>query len=316
MTQAKLDNQRDVVKNERRQNYENRPYGMASIRMGEMMYPDDHPYHWPTIGYQDDLTNASLADVQDFFRTWYAPNNASLAIAGDVSTADVRRLVEKYFAGIPRGEPIPDPTPRPAHLDADKRAVLEDRVTLPRLDIAWPTVEAWNADEAPLDMLGTILGQGKTSRLYQRMVYKEEAAQSASAFSGSRELAGTFQVSVTARQGTSLSQMEREVYEEINRLATEGPTEQELEAARNGIESGFVFRLASTLGKANQLNDYNTFRGKADLFNEDLARSRAVTAADIKRVAAKYLVGKPKVVLSIVPNGHTELAAQPLEATP
>jgi zinc protease len=316
MTQAKLDNQRDVVKNERRQNYENRPYGMASIRMGEMMYPDDHPYHWPTIGYQDDLTNASLADVQAFFRTWYAPNNASLAIAGDVNTADVRRLVEKYFAGIPRGEPIPDPRPRPAHLDADKRAVLEDRVTLARLDIAWPTVEAWNADEAPLDILGTILGQGKTSRLYQRMVYKEQAAQSAGAFSSSRELAGTFQVSVTARQGTNLSQMEREVYEEIRRLATDGPTAEELQAAKNGIESGFVFRLASTLGKANQLNDYNTFRGKANLFNEDLARSRAVTAADIKRVASQYLVNKPKVVLSIVPNGHADLAAQPTEATP
>jgi zinc protease len=316
MTQAKLDNQRDVVKNERRQNYENRPYGMASIRIGELMYPDDHPYHWPTIGYQDDLTKASLADVQQFFRTCYAPNNASLAIAGDVKTADVRRLVEKYFAGIPRGEPIPDVTPRPAHLAADKRDVLEDRVTLPRVDITWPTVEAWNADEAPLNMLATILGRGKTSRLYQRMVYHEQAAQSASAFSSSRELAGTFQVSVTARNGSSLSQMEREVYEEIGRLAKDGPTPDELAAARNGLESSFVFRLAGTLGKANQLNDYNTFQGKADLFNQDLARSRAVTVADIKRVATQYLVNQPKVVLSTVPNGHTELAAQPMEAQP
>jgi zinc protease len=148
------------------------------------------------------------------------------------------------------------------------------------------------------------------------MVYKEEAAQSASAFSNSRELAGTFQVSVTARKGTNLSRMEREVYEEIGRLATDGPTPEELQAAKNGIESSFVFRLASTLGKANQLNDYNTFRGKANLFNEDLARSRAVTAADIKRVASQYLVNKPKVVLSIVPNGHADLAAQPTEATP
>ncbi len=316
MTQAKLDNQRDVVKNERRQNYENRPYGMGSIRIGEMMYPDDHPYHWPTIGYQDDLTKASLADVQQFFRTWYAPNNASLTIAGDVKAADVCRLVEKYFAGIPRGEPIPTVTPRPTHLDADKRDVLEDRVTLARVDIAWPTVETWNADEAPLEMLATILGQGKTSRLYQRMVYHEQAAQSASAFSNNRELAGTFQVSVTAREGTDLSRMEREVYEEIGRLAREGPTPDELEAAKNGVESSFVFRLASTLGKADRLNSYNTMRGKANLFNEDLARSRAVTAADIKRVAARYLVNQPKVVLSIVPNGHTELAAQPMEAQP
>ncbi len=316
MSQAKLDNQRDVVKNERRQNYENRPYGMASIRMGEMLYPDDHPYHWPTIGYQEDLTNASLADVQQFFRTWYAPNNASLAIAGDVNTAEVKKLVEKYFGDIPRGEPIPDPTPRPTHLDADRRAVLEDRVTLARLDIAWPTVEAWNADEAPLEMLATILGQGKTSRLYQRLVYKEQAAQSASAFSSNRELAGTFQVSVTARDSSSLSQMEREVYQEIARLAKDGPTAEELEAAKNGVESSFVFRLASTLGKADRLNSYNTMRGTPNLFNQDLARSRAVTAADIKRVAGQYLVHQPKVVLSIVPNGHTELAATETEATP
>ena len=316
MTQAKLDNQRDVVKNERRQNYENRPYGMASIRMGELMYPDDHPYHWPTIGYQEDLTSASLQDVQRFFRTWYAPNNASLAIAGDVKTADVRRLVEKYFGPIPRGEPIPAPAPRPAVLAADKRDVLEDRVTLPRVEIAWPTVESWNRDEPALRILATVLGQGKTSRLYQRLVYEGQKAQNVSAFANSRELAGTFQVSVTARNGTSLSDMEHAVYEEVAKLAKDGPTAAELEAAKNGIESASVFALASTLGKADRLNSYSTFRGKADLFNEDLARSRAVTAADVQRVANQYLAGHPKVILSTVPNGHRELAAQPMEVTP
>jgi zinc protease len=316
MTQAKLDNQRDVVKNERRQNYENRPYGMASIRMGELMYPDDHPYHWPTIGYQEDLTSASLQDVQRFFRTWYAPNNASLAIAGDVKTADVRRLVEKYFGPIPRGEPIPAPAPRPAVLAADKRDVLEDRVTLPRVEIAWPTVESWNRDEPALRILATVLGQGKTSRLYQRLVYEGQKAQNVSAFANSRELAGTFQVSVTARNGTSLSDMEHAVYEEVGKLAKDGPTAAELEAAKNGIESASVFALASTLGKAGRLNSYSTFRGKADLFNEDLARSRAVTAADVQRVANQYLADHPKVILSTVPNGHRELAAQPMEVTP
>lgn len=316
MTQGKLDNQRDVVKNERRQNYENRPYGMASIRISEMLYPADHPYHWPTIGSQQDLTAASMEDVQGFFRTWYAPNNASLVVAGDVEPAEVRRLAEKYFAAIPKGQPIPSPNARPVKLDADRRAVLEDRVTLPRVQLTWPTVEAWHADEAALDVMGSILGSGRTSRLYERLVYREQAAQSVSAFNGSRELAGSFGVTITARPGTSLSQMERAAYEEIRRLATDGPTADEMEAARNGIESGFVFRLASTAGKANQLNDYNTFRGSPDMFNQDLARYTAVTADDVKRVAQTYLVGKPKVVLSTVPNGQPELAAQPAEVQP
>jgi zinc protease len=316
MTQGKLDNQRDVVKNERRQNYENRPYGMASIRISELLYPADHPYHWPTIGSQEDLTAASMEDVQGFFRTWYAPNNASLVVAGDVKPAEVRRLAEKYFSAIPAGAPIPSPEARAATLDADRRAVLEDRVTLPRVQLTWPTVEAWHADEAALDVMGTILGSGRTSRLYERLVYREQVAQNVSAFNGSRELAGSFGVTITARPGTSLSQMERSAYEEIRRMAEEGPTSEEMEAARNGIESSFVFRLSSTAGKANQLNDYNTFRGAPEMFNQDMARFTAVTAADVQRVARTYLVGKPKVVLSTVPNGQPELAAQPAEVQP
>ncbi|HEU5049316.1 MAG TPA: pitrilysin family protein [Gemmatimonadales bacterium] len=316
MTEEKLTNQRDVVKNERRQNYENRPYGMSFIRMGELLYPEDHPYHWPTIGYQEDLTAASMEDVKSFFRTWYAPNNASLVVAGDVRPAEVRRLAEKYFGAIPRGEPIPEPRPRAAPLTADIREILEDRVTLPQVQIAWPAVELWHADEPALNMLANVLGQGKTSRLYERLVYRDQAAQSVSANHSAREIAGAFQVSVMAREGTSLSQMERVVYEEINRLATEGPTEEELVAAKNGAESQFVMSLASTLGKADRLNSYYTFKGKPELFNEDLARFRAVTADDVRRVARTWLVNRPHVVLSTVPAGKRELAAQPAEATP
>ncbi|HEU4827852.1 MAG TPA: pitrilysin family protein [Gemmatimonadales bacterium] len=316
MTEEKLANQRDVVKNERRQNYENRPYGMSFIRMGELLYPEDHPYHWPTIGYQEDLTAASMEDVKSFFRTWYAPNNASLVVAGDVKPSDVKRLAEKYFGAIPAGEPVPDPKARPARLAADVREILEDRVTLPQVNLSWPAVEHWHADDPALDMLATILGQGKTSRLYERLIYRDQAAQSASAGFGARELAGAFQVTVTAREGTSLSQMERAVYEEVGRLATEGPTDAELTAAKNGAEASFVMSLASTLGKADRLNSYYTFRGRPDLFNEDLARFRAVTADDVRRVAQAYLVDKPHVILSTVPTGKRELAAQPMEVTP
>ena len=211
---------------------------------------------------------------------------------------------------------MPRPEPRPAKLEADVREVLEDRVTLAQLSISWPAVERWHADDAALDLFASILGQGKTSRLYERLVYKEQAAQSVGAFANARELAGAVQVTVQAREGTSLSLMEREVYEEIRRLATEGPTAAEMSAAKNGVEASFVNSLATVLGKADRLNSYLTYNGKADLFNEDLARYRAVTADDIRRVANTYIVDKPHVVLSVVPNGKRELAAQPGEMTP
>lgn len=315
MTETKLDNQRDVVKNERRQNYENRPYGMASIRLGEMLYPDDHPYHWPTIGYQADLTAASMEDVQGFFRRWYTPNNAALVVAGDVKPADVHRLAEKYFGGVPRGEAPAAIVKRPAPLSADKRDVLEDRVTLPQVQLAWPTVASWEADEPAVGILGQILGQGKSSRLFERLVYREQKAQAVNVSSFGRELAGDFRVTVQAREGVPLSEMERAVLTEVARLAQEGPTPEELQRAYNGIEARFVYSLQTLLGKADQLNAYQTFRGKADMFAADLARYRTVTAADVKRVAAKYLHGQPKVVLSVVPEGKKELAAMG-EATP
>ncbi|HEX5004974.1 MAG TPA: pitrilysin family protein [Gemmatimonadales bacterium] len=316
ITQEKLDNQRDVVKNERRQNYENRPYGLASMRVNELLYPDDHPYHWPTIGYQADLSAASLADVKAFFQRWYGPNNATLVVAGDVTAAEVRTLAAKYFGPIPAGPAVEKPAPHPATLTADKRATLEDRVTLARLTLTWPGIEMWNADEAPLTVLAGILGSGKTGRLYERLVYTEEVAQSVSAFSSSAEIAGAFSIILTARDSASLTQLERETLEEIARLAADGPTPAEVQQAVTRAEAASVFRLASVAGVANQINSFQTFQGRADLFNEDLARYRAVTPADIRRVARAYLDGKPKIALSVVPLGRPELAAQGRGATP
>ena len=308
LTQAKLDNQRDVVKNERRQNYENRPYGMTSIRMGELLFPDLHPYHWPTIGYQEDLTAASVDDVKGFFSQWYNPNNACLVVAGDVKPAEVRKLVTRYFADLPAG-PKPAPlTAQPVSLSADKREVLEDRVTLPQVSIAWHTVPIWAADDAALDVAAGILGQGKSSRLYQRLVYKEQSAQNVNAFQFSRELAGAFQMSATAREGFNLTQMEKAIMEEIERLAKDGPTAEEMTMARNVSEARSVFALQGVLGKADRINSYMTFRGKPDLFNEELENVRKVTAADVQRVARTYL-SKPRVIISTVPNGKKELAA-------
>ena len=308
LDQAKLDNQRDVVKNERRQRYENAPYGMAFIRAGELLYPDTHPYHWPTIGYMEDLSAASLDDVKGFFTTWYSPNNACLVVAGDVKPAEVKRLATKYFGDLPNG-PARPPLPHPsASLTADKRDVLEDRVTLPQATLAWHTVPVWTKDDPVLDVLADILGQGKASRLYERLVYREQTAQNVSAFQFSRELAGAFFVTVTAREGHALGEMERAVMEEIGRLAKQGPTATELQQAKNGAEASAVRGIETLLGKADRINGYVTFRGKPDLFNEELQNYRKVTAEDVRRVAETYLT-KPRVVLSVVPQGKRELAS-------
>jgi zinc protease len=308
LSQAKLDNQRDVVKNERRQNYENRPYGMSFIRMGELLYPEDHPYHWPTIGYMDDLTAASLDDVKEFFSTWYNPNNASLVVAGDVKTADVKRLATKYFGDLKAGPAPPAVEPMPVTLTADKRDIVEDRVTLAQVSIGWHAVPAWTPDDAALDVAAGILGQGKSSRLYQRLVYKEQAAQNVNANHFSRERAGSFTISATAREGFTLTQMEQAINEEVARLAKEGPTADEMTMAKNITEAQSVYALQAVLGKADRINSYMTYRGKPDLFNEDVERVRRVTAADVQRVVQTYL-SRPRVVLSTVPNGKREMAA-------
>ncbi|TMQ69145.1 MAG: insulinase family protein [Candidatus Eisenbacteria bacterium] len=308
LTRTKLDNQRDVVKNERRQRYENAPYGMGSMRVGEMLYPPDHPYHWPTIGSMDDLSAASLEDVKSFFAEWYAPDNACLVIAGDVKVAEVKRLVTKYFGDIPRGEARPALPHVAASLASDQRDVMEDQVTLPQIMMAWHSVPLWGRDDAALDVLAGILGQGKASRLYERLVYREQAAQSVSAFQFSREQAGSFHVTIQAREGHTLTEMEKEILEEIARMAKEGPTARELEQAKNGIVADEVRSVETLLGKADRINGYMTFRGRPDLFNEELQRYRDVTIEDVRRVAQTYLT-RPRVVLSIVPKGKRELAA-------
>jgi zinc protease len=308
LTQAKLDNQRDVVKNERRQNYENRPYGMTGIKLGELLYPPDHPYHWPTIGYQEDLTAASLDDVKGFFSQWYNPNNACLVVAGDVKPAEVKRLVTRYFGDLPAGPKHEPLTVKPVTLEADKREVIEDRVTLPQISIAWHTVPLWAPDDPALDVAAEILAQGKTSHLYQRLVYQEQSAQNVTAFQFSREQAGTFQMSAQAREGFDLSHMEKAIMEEIARLAKDGPTDEEMTAAKNNAESRSVLGLQTLLGKADRINSYMTIRGVPDLFNEELENVRKVTAADVKRVVQTYLT-RPHVVISTVPTGKKELAA-------
>lgn len=309
MSPGKVDGQRDVVKNERRQRYENRPYGLASVLISENLFPPDHPYHWPTIGSMDDLTAASFEDVVEFFRTYYVPANASLVIAGDIDPERTRRLVERWFSDVPAGHPVP-PQPAPvAYLTGEKRLVHEDKVQLPRLYIAWNTPPVYAPGDAELDILASVLAGGKNSRLYKRLVYDLQIAQDVSAFQSSSDLASSFQIIVTARAGHGLSEIETIVKEELARVKAETPSLREVERAINQYEASFLDRLENIGTKADLLNSYLTSTGNPDFFNEDLARYKALDPKDIQSAATTWLRENGRVVLSIVPEGKTELAA-------
>ena len=309
MSPEKVDGQRDVVKNERRQRIENQPYGMAFITLGENLYPNDHPYHWPTIGYMDDLTAASYEDVVDFFKKYYAPNNASVVIAGDIDPAQTRALVEKWFSDVKRGVAVPPQATPSAYVENEKRLIMEDRVQLPRLYMAWLSAPQYTPGDAELDLLSNILAGGLNSRLYKRLVYDLQIAQDVSAFQNSNRLSSEFIIIATARSGHTLTELEAVIQEEINKVKNEAPSARELQRAVNQYEAAFLRGLESIDGKADQLNEYFMYTGNPDYMNEDLARYQAVSVDDLSAVAKTYLRGDGRVVLSIVPQGKRELAA-------
>ena len=312
MSQDKLDIQRDVVKNERRQGVENQPYGLAFETVYAHLYPADHPYHWPVIGSMDDLSAATLDDVMGFFRTWYAPNNASIAIAGDVREREVLALVERYFGDIPAGPDVPDVVVPPASLAADVPVVLEDAVPLPRLYVAWHTVEQYGPDDADLEVLASVLTDGKTSRLYERLVFDEQIAQDVGSFQNAAESAGSFWLVATARPDVSLTRIEEVVRQELARVADEGVEAREVERAVHGIETDFVRaleRVGGFGGKADRLNEYHVLTGDPGFVRKDLARYHRVTPESVQDAARRYLARRPAVWLSVVPEGRPELAA-------
>lgn len=312
MTEEDVNLQRDVVKNERRQNYEDAPYGMASIILGENLFPPDHPYHWPTIGYMEDLSAASYEDVVEFFRSYYGPNNASLSIAGDIDPVRTRALVEKWFADVPAGRPVPPLAPPAAELTEEKRLFTEDKVSLPRLYMAWLTPAVFHPGDAELDLLANVLAGGKNSRLYRRLVYELQIAQDVEAYQGSQALGSTFLIVSTARAGHTLTEIETVINEEIGKLKTVAPGARELGRAVNRFEASFLDRLEMVggfSGKAELLNSYYVRTGNPDYFQEDLARYRAIDPQDLSAVALTFLREEARVVLSIVPAGKKDLAS-------
>ncbi|HEY0593792.1 MAG TPA: pitrilysin family protein, partial [Thermoanaerobaculia bacterium] len=310
MDAEKLDLQRDVVKNERRQSYENRPYGLAEETMIAALFPPEHPYSWPVIGSMKDLGAASLDDVKSFFARYYAPNDATLAIGGDFEPAEVKALVEKYFGSIPRGPAIDRKTAvPPPKIAADTFLVLEDKVQLPRLYYMYQSAKLFSPDDAPLEIMGMILGGDKTSRLYRRLVYELQVAQDVAAYQNGMRLDGLFMIQVTPRPGRAPAEMAKLVDQEIAKLVREGVTDRELQRVKNSVSAGFLDRLSAVggfRGKADLLNYYNYFVGTPDYVQQDLSRYTAATAADIQRVA-KAQFAKPKVVLTVVPEGKADL---------
>jgi zinc protease len=309
MSPATVDGQRDVVKNERRQSYENAPYGMASIEIDRMLYPAGHPYSWPTIGEMADLTAASYDDVVDFFKRYYTPRNASLVIAGAIETARARALVEKWFGEIPPGPEPPPIDASPARLTEPKRKTIQDRVQLPRLYLAWVTPAHFAPGDAALDVVSGILAGGKNSRLYKRLVYDLQIAQDVTAYQASQSLTSSFNIIVTARPGPDgaapdVNRIRTIVDEELRKLQSEAPTEREMARALNQIEASFyrrMERIGSFGGKADQLNMYYTATGSPDYFNEDLARYQALSAADVQAIAARWLPLDRRVELVVEP---------------
>jgi zinc protease len=311
-TQAKLDAQRDVVKNERRQRVDNQPFGAQVDALPAALYPATHPYSWSVIGSMADLSAASVDDVKDFFRTYYAPNNATLAIVGDFDAAKAKAWVAKYFGPLPSGPAITRPVVPATVLSANKRLVLEDsKARVPQMVFAWPTVGNDNPDAIALAGLASVMTRDRTSRLSKLLVYDRQLATSVSARAGSDENAGEFYIRVSPRPNASLTEIERLVDSVVTSMVSAEPTDREVQRLKNSATFNEIDGLQSVLDKAEELLDGQTFYGNpTHEIDVDLPAYRALTPGDVHRVAVKYLAA-PHVVLSMVPAGKLDLIANP-----
>ena len=311
LTEAKFSNQRDVVLNERRQNYENRPYGLAPMAMLAGLYPPDHPYHWTTIGEVADLHAARLEDVRQFFSAYYHPGNASLALAGDFDRERALALVRAYFEHLEPGPAVTPVRPVPPVLSSEQRFVREDRIELPRVYLAWHSPAMFADGDAALDLAADVLANGKTSRLYRRLVFDQQIATDVSAAQNSREIAGFMQIAATAAPGHALPEIEAAITEEVDNLATNGPTADEMERGRVQAESQFMIRLQSVGGfggKSDQLNAYNVFLDDPAFFDRDRARYQSVTRESLMGAVERFVNHRGRVALSLVPRDRLDLA--------
>jgi zinc protease len=309
MTQAKLDNQRDVVMNERRQSYENRPYGLVHETLLGALFPSGHPYSWPTIGSMKDIAAATLADIERFFRRWYGPNNATLVLGGDFEPAAALALVERWFGSLARGPAVEKPAPAPAQLAATRRLVLEDRVQQPQLTLAWPTVELGHPDEAALDLLADYLSASRSSVLDRALELEEELVTTVSIAHHVQERAGMLLLNLRPHEGVTLGRIEARVEELLAEVARAGVDGARLARLMRRREGELFRSLETVAARTSRLGYDNVFFRDPAALERELERRRAVRPADVEAVLARHVLARPRVVLSTVPRQKSALAA-------
>lgn len=300
LTQEKLDNQKEVVMNERRQRYENQPYGLSWEKLFNAIFPKNHPYSWPTIGWMNDISNFELNDIRNFFRTYYMPNNAALAIGGNFEIEKTKRLVEKYFGEIANGLSIPEIIVPQTQLQEISKVVHEDNVQLSRIYFAWHTDKAFSKDDAALDLLSDILTSGKSSRLFKTLVFDKQISQDIYSFQYSARLAGSFIIVSTVKPGITIEKIKEVIFDEIKNLINNGIQIDELERAKNSIKSSFIYSLQKLDTVTDHLNHYNYFLGEPNSFSFDMNRYDSTTIDDVVNAAKKYLT-QPYVELNVIP---------------
>ncbi len=308
LTQEKLDNQRDVVKNERRQNYDNQPYGTAFEKLARALFPSNHPYSWPVIGSMEDLDAATLGDVGDFFSTYYAPNNACVVVTGNFESGRLRDWLEQYFGPIPSASLPERPRPPAFRLGEDRILVEEEPVQLPKLYLQWRSARGHTREDALLDVFTDILSAGKNSRFYKTLVYDKQIAQSVNAYQDGGEIDGIAGIQITPKEGKSLGEMEAAMHAVLNDALDNGVTEREIQTAVNNKEASLVGRLATALGKANGLATAFTMTGDAGTYNTELDRFKDISPEEVLD-AARSVFREHYVQLSIVPTGRRDLSA-------
>ncbi len=311
ITEAAFANQQDVVVNEKRQSYDNRPYGHTNYVIHKAIFPEGHPYNWQVIGEMQDLKNATVADVIEFYENFYGTNNATLVLAGDFETEQAKAMIEKYFGEIKTGKEVAPIQAQNVTLAETKKLYHEDNfANMPQLTMVWPAAEQYSDDAYAMNFLANLLSEGKKSPMYKVLVKEKELTSRAMAYNDAMELAGLFQVSISANHGKTLDEIEKAVFESFARFETDSITEVDIERVKAGLETDFYNGLQSILNKSLQLGMYNTFAGDPGFVTKDIEKIRAVTIDDVWRVYNKYIKDKSYLVTSFVPKGKLDLAVQ------
>ncbi len=311
VTEAVFENEKQIVKNEKRQRVDNQPYGHTSYVIGKALYPDGHPYNWQVIGSLEDLDAATLDDVKEFYDKWYGPNNATMVVAGDINFDDAKAMIEKYFGEIPAKEEVPHPEAQPVAVDNTIKLMHEDNFAqLPELRMVFPTVEDGHPDMYALTYLGELLSQGKRAPFYKEIVENQKLAPSVSSYNGEREIAGEFTIRVRANAGTDLDDVQAAIFKAMEDFETNGIDERDMQRIKNTQETNFYNGISSLLYKSFQLVQFNEFRGDPGGLSKEIEKILAVTEEDVMRVYEQYIKGKNYVATSFVPRGMADLALE------